>query len=111
MKRTSMGQLLELASVFPNIDSMGTTFPARANTPFSVYNTANSFYQRNYSSSFAVIPARSAVRHHAQLAWKRLSDRFSFNGGGFSGITNIAQAFSLAVTGSNLILAGIFAIS
>ncbi|CAL9031683.1 unnamed protein product [Prunus brigantina] len=111
MKRTSMGQLLELASVFPNIDSTGTTFPARGNTPFSVYNTANSFYQRNYSISFAVIPARSAVRHHAQLAWKRLSGRFSFNGGGFSGITNIAQAFSLAVTGSNLILAGIFAIS
>ncbi|PQM33208.1 putative serine/threonine-protein kinase abkC [Prunus yedoensis var. nudiflora] len=61
--------------------------------------------------SFAVIPARSAVRHHAQLAWKRLSDRFSFNGRGFSGITNIAQAFSLAVTRSNLILPGIFAIT
>ncbi|CAL8172866.1 unnamed protein product [Prunus armeniaca] len=48
-----------LASVFPNIDSTGTTFPARGNTPFSVYNTANIFYQRNYSSSFAVIPAKA----------------------------------------------------
>ncbi|ONI10211.1 hypothetical protein PRUPE_4G034900 [Prunus persica] len=87
------------------------TFPARGNTPFSLYNTANIFCRSNYSRSFAVIPARSAVKHHAQLAWKRLSDRFSFNGRGFSGITNIAQAFSLAVTRSNLILPGIFAIT
>ncbi|CAB4319307.1 unnamed protein product [Prunus armeniaca] len=39
--------------------SLWTTFPARGNTPFSVYNTANIFYQRNYSSSFAVIPAKA----------------------------------------------------
>ncbi|KAM1213694.1 hypothetical protein PS2_005070 [Malus domestica] len=85
------------------------TVPNGGHATFSLYNTTKSFHRSNYSRSFAVIPARSAVRHHAQLAWKRLSERFSSGGRGFSRINNFAQAFSLAVTRSNLLLPGIFA--
>ncbi|CAN6552946.1 unnamed protein product [Malus baccata var. baccata] len=85
------------------------TVPNGGHATFSLYNTTKSFHRSNYSRSFAVIPARSAVRHHAQLAWKRLSERFSSGGRGFARINNFAQAFSLAVTRSNLLLPGIFA--
>ncbi|XP_009374313.1 probable serine/threonine-protein kinase abkC [Pyrus x bretschneideri] len=85
------------------------TFPTRGNASFSLYNNTKNFYRSNCSRSFGVIPARSAVRHRAQLVWKRLSERFSYSGRGFSHINNFAQAFSLAVTRSNLLLPGIFA--
>ncbi|CAN6683208.1 unnamed protein product [Malus baccata var. baccata] len=85
------------------------TFPTRGHASFSLYNNTKNFYRSNCSTSFGVIPARSAVRHHAQLAWKRLSERFSSSGRGFSRINKFAQAFSLAVTRSNLLLPGIFA--
>ncbi|XP_068322804.1 uncharacterized protein [Pyrus communis] len=85
------------------------TVPTRGHATFALYNTTKGSYRSNYSRSFSVIPTRSAVRHHAQLAWKRLSERFSSSGRGFSRINNFAQAFSLAVTRSNLLLPGIFA--
>ncbi|KAK9936235.1 hypothetical protein M0R45_013085 [Rubus argutus] len=87
------------------------TFPNRGDAPFSLYNTTKSFCQSSYSKKFSIIPAKSAVRHNAQIVWKRLSEKFSSNGRRFLPIDRIAQAFSSGITRYRLLFPGIFAVS
>ncbi|KAF7841983.1 putative serine/threonine-protein kinase abkC isoform X1 [Senna tora] len=56
-----------------------------------------------------VVSAGSAVTYHSKLAWKRLYSKYSNNGYIFSPINIIAQAVSLALTRSYLLVPGIFA--
>ncbi|XP_050368251.1 uncharacterized protein LOC126786462 [Argentina anserina] len=87
------------------------TFPNRGEGRLSLYNATKSFYQSRYSRNFCRIPAAgSAMRHNAQIIWKRLSEKFHPNGGyRFSPIDRIARAFRVNRYG--LLFPGIFAVS
>lgn len=63
-----------------------------------------------FSRNYSVIPANKTITHHAQNAWKRLI-KSSYQDGQISGINRIAQAFSLALSRSYVILPGIFALA
>ncbi|KAL5566041.1 hypothetical protein UlMin_029205 [Ulmus minor] len=82
-------------------------FPSRVHASLSVYNTTRNSFSRNYR----LFSASSAVTHHAQIAWKRLSQKYSSNARTFSPINRIAQAVSLAITSSHLVVPGIFALT
>ncbi|KAJ0456212.1 putative ABC-type Cd(2+) transporter [Helianthus annuus] len=60
---------------------------------------------RNHS----VIPTNDRATHHAQIAWKTISQNSSHNGKSFSSISRISQAFSLALTRSYVVIPGIYA--
>ncbi|CAH1424577.1 unnamed protein product [Lactuca virosa] len=68
-------------------------------------STKNTF-SRNYS----IIPSNNTITHHAQIAWKRLSKN-SYQDSQISSINKIAQAFTLALTCSYIVLPGIFALN
>ncbi|KAL7617925.1 hypothetical protein Lser_V15G04495 [Lactuca serriola] len=68
-------------------------------------STKNTF-SRNYS----IIPSNNTITHHAQIAWKRLSKN-SYQDSQISSINKIAQAFTLALTCSYIVLPGIFALT
>ncbi|KVI01040.1 Protein kinase-like domain-containing protein [Cynara cardunculus var. scolymus] len=68
------------------------------------------FSKNSFSKNYSVIPANNTMTHHAQIAWKRLSDS-SYRNGQISGISRIAQAFSLALSRSYVVLPGIFALT
>ncbi|OVA07980.1 UbiB domain [Macleaya cordata] len=60
------------------------------------------------SKNFYVLSASKAVTHHAQLAWKSLSQICSYSGPAFPPISRIARAVSLALSRSNLMAPSIF---
>ncbi|KAI3741096.1 hypothetical protein L1987_58763 [Smallanthus sonchifolius] len=60
---------------------------------------------RNYS----IIPTNDRMTHHAQIAWKTISQSSSHNGKSFSSISRISQAFCLAITRSYVVIPGIYA--
>ncbi|KAI3740801.1 hypothetical protein L2E82_31275 [Cichorium intybus] len=74
-----------------------------SNRGFAFASIKNTF-SRNYS----IIPSNNTITHHAQIAWKRLSKNSNQNG---QAINKIAQAFSLALTRSYVVLPGIFALT
>ncbi|KAD7117933.1 hypothetical protein E3N88_05201 [Mikania micrantha] len=49
------------------------------------------------------------MTHHAQIAWKTISQLSSHNGNSFSSISRISQAFSLAIARSYVVFPGIYA--
>ncbi|KAF5475582.1 hypothetical protein F2P56_007375 [Juglans regia] len=83
-------------------------FSRRQNASLSMYKTKQSF-GRCLSRNFSAISASSVVTNHAQVAWKRLYQKYSPNGRSFSPINRIAQAVSLSLTRSHLLVPGIFA--
>ncbi|XP_075667046.1 uncharacterized protein LOC142636656 [Castanea sativa] len=84
-------------------------FSSRGNASLSLYSTnksfGHSFLHRNYSA----VSASRLVTNHAQVAWKRLYQIYSSNGHSFTHLNRIAQAVSLALTRSHLLVPGIFA--
>ncbi|KAG7591298.1 Protein kinase-like domain superfamily [Arabidopsis thaliana x Arabidopsis arenosa] len=64
-----------------------------------------SFLSKHLSRSYSTVPARNVVSHHAQVAWKRLHYKYSER------ISTIAQAFSLSLTRSHLLIPGIVALT
>lgn len=64
-----------------------------------------------FSRNFRVFSPSNAVTNRAQIAWKRLSENCSSNGRTFTTINRIAQAVSLAITRSHLVVPSIFALS
>ncbi|XP_071689658.1 uncharacterized protein [Rutidosis leptorrhynchoides] len=63
----------------------------------------NTFF-RNYS----IVPSNNTITHHARNAWKRLS-KSTYRDDRVSGINRIAQAFTLALSRSYIVLPGILA--
>ncbi|KDP20871.1 hypothetical protein JCGZ_21342 [Jatropha curcas] len=70
-------------------------------------HVSQGYFSRNYS----VVSASNAVAHHAQLAWKRLFRKGSSSDRSFPHISRIAQAVSLALTRSPLVVPGAFALT
>lgn len=81
------------------------SFSSRGNASLSLYNTKKSFGHNCFSRNFSA----SIVTNHAQVAWKKLYQKYSSNGHSFPPINRIAQAVSLALARSHVIVPGIFA--
>uniref|UniRef100_A0A5B7AFL1 Putative AarF domain-containing kinase isoform 2 n=1 Tax=Davidia involucrata TaxID=16924 RepID=A0A5B7AFL1_DAVIN len=86
-------------------------FHSRGHPSFTVHRIKDSFCKSSFPKNFSVIPASNTVAHHAQVAWKRLSQMSSRNGQDFPPLSRIAQAVSLALTRSYVVVPGIFALT
>jgi aarF domain-containing kinase len=85
------------------------SFSSRGYASLSLYNTKKSFGRSFVSRNFSAMSASSLVTNHAQVAWKKLYQKYSSNGGSFPPINRMAQAVSLALARSHVIVPGIFA--
>ncbi|XVF40612.1 hypothetical protein PTKIN_Ptkin01aG0128000 [Pterospermum kingtungense] len=74
--------------------------------PFLFQNTQEGLFRAYFSRNHSFLSASSAVTNHSQVAWKRLSHRCSASGCTFPHISRIAQAVSLALSHSHLIVPG-----
>lgn len=84
-------------------------FGSEERTAFSLCNPQVS---KNYfSRSYTLISASNVVAHHAQVAWKRISQKHSAGCRAFPRISRIAQAVSLALTRSHLLVPSVLAIT
>lgn len=84
--------------------------PSRGHDAFQQYSPGQCFYACYLSRKFSVFSVSSAVSHHAQLTWKRVLQKcHSSGGGGFPRTNRIAQAVSLGLIRSPLVVPGIFA--
>ncbi|XAR66378.1 Cadmium-transporting ATPase [Bertholletia excelsa] len=70
-----------------------------------------SFWRGSVSRNISVIPASNRVAHHAQVAWRRISQMSLHSCQTFPRISLIAQAVSLALSRSYLIVPGIFGLT
>ncbi|KAK6154680.1 hypothetical protein DH2020_008928 [Rehmannia glutinosa] len=60
--------------------------------------------------SYSAIPASNTVAHHAQVAWKRLAQMSVHNGRARLPINRIAQAVSLGLSRSYIVVPGMFSL-
>ncbi|KAI7999529.1 putative serine/threonine-protein kinase abkC [Camellia lanceoleosa] len=86
-------------------------FPSRGHASFTAYKTKGSFCGSGFSRNFSAIPASNTVAHHAQVAWRRISQKSSQTSQAFSSISRIAQAVSLALSRSYVVVPGLFALT
>ncbi|KAA8519898.1 hypothetical protein F0562_014192 [Nyssa sinensis] len=86
-------------------------FPSRGIVSFTVHRIKCNFCKSNFPKNFSVVPASNTVVHHAQVAWKRLLHKSSHNGQAFPPLSRIAQAVSLALSRSYVVVPGIFGLT
>ncbi|KAF5728972.1 AarF domain-containing kinase isoform 2 [Tripterygium wilfordii] len=86
-------------------------FPCTGRTSFSFCNTKERVLRSGFSGSYSLIAASSVVTHHAQLVWRKLFRKYAFSGRNLPCISKIAQAVSLALTRSHLVVPGIFGLT
>ncbi|KAF1890465.1 hypothetical protein Lal_00041206 [Lupinus albus] len=106
-----------IASVGPNIHQcrlyMQYKFPSQLHNSFlwfRSHGTGQSFRKCSSFRNFSATSASNAVIHHSQVPWKLLYRKYYSSGhGSFSTINIIAQAVSLALSRSYLLVPGIFA--
>ncbi|XWS15655.1 hypothetical protein CRYUN_Cryun34aG0020400 [Craigia yunnanensis] len=79
--------------------------------PFLLLNTKEGLSRGYFSRNRSFLSASSTVTHHAQVAWKRLTRKCSASTRTFPHISRIAQAVSLALSHSHLIVPGIFGLT
>ncbi|XP_054804043.1 ABC1 family protein C21C3.03, mitochondrial isoform X2 [Prosopis cineraria] len=102
-----------IASVGPNIHQCRVyvqyKLPSGARSSF-LHGTKENFYPHFFSRNFTAVSASNIVTKHSQNAWRRLHGMYSSNGyRTFPSIDVIAQAVSLALVRSYLVVPGIFA--
>ncbi|XP_050214188.1 uncharacterized protein LOC126665423 [Mercurialis annua] len=85
----------------------------RYSTFFGYYGIKEHFCKIYVSSSrnYSVLSASNAVMNHAQLAFKRFLRKGSVSDHSFPCVSRIAQAVSLALTRSHLLVPGLFAMT
>ncbi|CAA2984705.1 probable serine threonine- kinase abkC isoform X1 [Olea europaea subsp. europaea] len=91
-----------LQSMFPGSGRRHTWNPTR-----EMRKCLCNGFVRNYSA----IPANNTIAHRAQVAWKRLARKSLHRGQSCLPINKIAQAVSLALSHSYLLVPGIFAVT
>lgn len=74
-----------------------------------LYKLKHKLSKSSNFQNFCGISTSSTISHHAQIAWKRLSQLCSYQGPALPPISQIACAVSLALTRSNLVAPGVFA--
>ncbi|PIN09160.1 putative unusual protein kinase [Handroanthus impetiginosus] len=84
-------------------------FPSRRCAWNATRETGKGF-NSSYFRSCSAIPASNAITHHAQVAWKRLTQASVPNGGAHVHINRIAQAVSLGLNRSYVVVSGMFAL-
>lgn len=78
---------------------------SRGHSPFMLYKLKHKLSTSSYSQSLYGISASGTISHHAQVAWKRLSQLCLYRGPALPPISQIARAVSLALTRSNNLVA------
>ncbi|KAL5990949.1 hypothetical protein ACLOJK_011855 [Asimina triloba] len=71
--------------------------------PSSAGKAQENLLRTSYARKLSVLSASSSMKHHAQIAWRRLSHICSYSGPAFPPISRIACAASVAFTRSHLI--------
>ncbi|KAK8501875.1 hypothetical protein V6N13_023341 [Hibiscus sabdariffa] len=80
--------------------------------PFLLQNTKEGFGHGYFARNHSFLSASGAVTHHTQVAWKRLAQKCSASGRRtFPHISRAAQAVSLALSHTHLIVPGIFGLT
>ncbi|CAK9180599.1 unnamed protein product [Ilex paraguariensis] len=85
--------------------------PSRRYASFMVCKVKDVFRDSTFPKKFSGLPTSNTTAYQAQVAWKRLSQRPSHNGRTFSPIDRIAQAVSLAVSRSYVVVPGVVALT
>ncbi|XP_039000990.1 uncharacterized protein LOC120127042 [Hibiscus syriacus] len=86
-------------------------FNGRGNVPLSLQNRKEGFGRGYFARNHSFLSVSSAVTHLTQVAWKRLARKCSASGRTFPHINRAAQAVSLALSRSHLIVPGIFGLT
>lgn len=118
-QKSSSNQLLEVKK-YGTVVSVGLhlpqfryysqySFPSRGYSSFALYNVKEQFGRRCFTSCYS--STSDVVTRNAQLAWKRLCRKGSANGWSFPRISRIAQAVSLALTRSHLVVPSALALT
>ncbi|XP_062077908.1 uncharacterized protein LOC133782592 [Humulus lupulus] len=76
---------------------------------FTLNNATSNVFKSSGFWCYHCLSASSTISHHAQIAWRRLSQLCSYGGPALPPIGQIAGAVSLALTRSNLVAPGIIA--
>ncbi|KAK9269057.1 hypothetical protein L1049_000825 [Liquidambar formosana] len=82
----------------------------RGHSSIVLYRAKVNLWKSRGSKNFYALSASDAISHHAQVAWKRLSQICSYSGPALPPISRIACAVSLALTRSNLVAPGVIAL-
>lgn len=84
--------------------------PARRPVSSSLWGARNQFHS-GFTKKFSAVPPGRTLAQHAQLAWKSFVRRPSCNTGASHRISRIAQAVSLALSRSYVVVPGMFALA
>ncbi|CAA3022612.1 probable serine threonine- kinase abkC [Olea europaea subsp. europaea] len=85
-------------------------FSGRRHTWNATRETRNGVFN-GFIRSYSSIPASNTIVHRAQVAWKRLTRRSLHHGQSYIPANKIAQAVSLALSHSYVLVPGIFAVT
>ncbi|XP_010533853.1 PREDICTED: uncharacterized aarF domain-containing protein kinase 2-like [Tarenaya hassleriana] len=86
-------------------------FRINGHRPFSYRDGQGNFSRNLLSRSYSLASASNVVTHHANVVWKRLHCKYSTGYWSWPRISTIAQAVSLSLTRSHLLVPGIFAVT
>ncbi|CAA3031353.1 probable serine threonine- kinase abkC [Olea europaea subsp. europaea] len=86
------------------------TSPSRRLPEFAIHGTRNGNCN-SYFKHFSSAPASNTLAHHTQVTWKRLLHWALHSGRSLLPISRIAQAVSLALCCSYVVIPGIFALN
>uniref|UniRef100_A0A2P2K1X3 Uncharacterized protein MANES_16G019500 n=1 Tax=Rhizophora mucronata TaxID=61149 RepID=A0A2P2K1X3_RHIMU len=84
-------------------------FPSRGHSSLALCNVKEQLCKSYFSGKYSVVSARTVVAQCAHCAWKKLFARGSANGHAFPHISRFAQAVTLALTRSHLVVPSAFA--
>ncbi|ESQ35714.1 hypothetical protein EUTSA_v10007063mg [Eutrema salsugineum] len=91
--------------------SSSARLPSNGHCTFSLRDPKGSFLRNHLSRSYSTASARNVATHHAQVAWKRIHHKCSVRQWSLPRISTIAQAFTLSITRSHLLIPGIVALT
>uniref|UniRef100_A0A1J3JJR7 ABC1 atypical kinase-like domain-containing protein n=1 Tax=Noccaea caerulescens TaxID=107243 RepID=A0A1J3JJR7_NOCCA len=91
--------------------SSSARIPSSGHCTLALRDVKGSLLSNYLSRSYSTASARNVVTHHAQVAWKRLHHKCSVRQWSLPRISTIAQAFSLSLTRSHLLMPGILAVT
>lgn len=79
-------------------------------TSYTLFKNKENLWNSTSFKNFFVLSASKTISDHAQIAWKRLAQICAYNGPVLPPISRIACAVSLALTRSQVIAPGVFAL-
>ncbi|KAK2978518.1 hypothetical protein RJ640_010164 [Escallonia rubra] len=88
-------------------------FPTRRHGSFVANKTKDALWSSRFPRNYVAVPTSNRIAHYAQDTWKRFthSHRSSYSRQTSTGLSRLAQAVSLALSHSYLVVPGIFALT